>query len=240
MRQTTLHCCWTSRGVLGLFLCAVFARAQPDVAGILKKVSETYGAASQYEVERIVTISDQSAGRLNSSSTRLQFKAPNKYRLEAYDAFPDLSAADQLQSVFDGSSLWIYNPKANEYRVYENGFPRDSNPEAVDYFIGIGRFRDAERTYEDYKGHIVREDHIAAGGDNAECFVVEMSGLTAGELEIIWIDKKRFYVLREEGPDGTNVLYKGLKLDEPLPDELFQFKPPPDSKQIPPDVPFRH
>jgi hypothetical protein len=55
-----------------------------------------------------------------------------------------------------------------------------------------------------------------------------------------WIDKSRFVVLRDDQKgaldptvEGSTTLWTTTKLNEPIPDDLFVFKPPPGARLVP-------
>jgi outer membrane lipoprotein-sorting protein len=224
-------------GLLVVFSYAAFAQTQPDAAEILKKVSETYKDVSQYEVESTVTIHDPSSGRDLSGSTRIAFKGPDKYREEAKGSLltliadPSKPVVDEAITVYDGSKMWVYVPKSNEYRVYAvPKLPRDSRPEDADLFMGIGPYRHAVEAFA--PGHFLREERIASGG-TADCFVIEATGPGAGAL--LWIDKNNYHVLRVDSAAegyGSSQVFKTVKLNEPLSDDLFKFVPPPGATKL--------
>jgi outer membrane lipoprotein-sorting protein len=98
-------------------------------------------------------------------------------------------------------------------------------PGAVDYFI-TGRFRQASN----YGGEarLLREETIAAGGDAAvECYVIQIPPLG----ETWWVDKRRFYVVRQDGA-ASSTIFKTVRLNEPLSDDLFKFVPPEGATKI--------
>src|ERR1035441_1845145 len=87
------------------------AQRPPDVAEILKRVSETYRAVREFELISVST------GTAVPGRVLWAFRAPNQFRLEGAD--PNLDRADgsfdQTVLVRDGSSVWWYHPRANEY-----------------------------------------------------------------------------------------------------------------------------
>jgi outer membrane lipoprotein-sorting protein len=45
------------------------------------------------------------------------------------------------------------------------------------------------------------------------------------------VDQQRFLILREDDA-GSSSVFTTIKLGQPLPDELFEFKPPPGARKI--------
>jgi outer membrane lipoprotein-sorting protein len=163
------------------------AQTQPNVAGILKKVGETYKAATEYELAAKVSVGGSGTG--TTGHMRFAFKAPNRYRMEG--AIPGMMAGGSGSSgavaVHDGSALWFYLPASNRYgsipasAMTEDapGDLGDARPEATDHFMTI-RYRGA--TEYATGARMVREEAIDFGGAKAECYVVsftEEEGKTA-------------------------------------------------------------
>ena len=209
-----------------LLLHAGVAQTRPDVVDILKKVSETYKAASQYEFAVDVTA--------HGSTSRMvfAFKAPNQYRMQG--ALPGMSSdTGDMLIVHDGSAVWFYFPKLNQYSTVpaDPGDLGDLRPEAADVFM-MGRYRGAA----DHAGasKFLREESIEIAGTKVACYVCHVVTVSAeGEESSCtwWIDKKRYRVRREESAD-SNEVFTGIKLNEPLSGELFQFKPPPGARKV--------
>jgi len=168
MKRTTLLV-----GCLIAFSGASLGQTRPDVTEILKKVAETYQAAKEYVLEADMN------GREGSSHMRLAFKAPNRYRMEGSGLFSDDPAFADVLIVHDGSTVWFYLPKSNEYTSFPaseltNDAPGDLGdlrPEAVDDFM-MSRYRDAG----DYTGGatLLREETIDAGGVTVDCYVLHV------------------------------------------------------------------
>jgi hypothetical protein len=55
---------------------------------------------------------------------------------------PALLAKEEFLNVFDGSTLWSYLPRLNEYSTFTTRFPEGMSPEGVDRLFGIGSFHD--------------------------------------------------------------------------------------------------
>ena len=107
-------------GLAPLLLGMAFGQTRPNVVEILKKVSETYQAVTQYELVASATARDVRTGSDVAGHTLFAFKPPNRYRMEG--TFPGLSpdntAIEQTVIVYDGSGAWLYLPKANQYGFF--------------------------------------------------------------------------------------------------------------------------
>lgn len=136
--------------VVPLLLQAVSAQPQPDVAGILKTVSETYKGVSQYELVLDQTLTPKGNQQPQSAHARVVFNAPNQYRMEStVSGSPtDDPIFDETVIVHNGSTMWFYLPRSNQY----GSFPADKaaadrelsahTPEATDH-LAIEKYRDA-------------------------------------------------------------------------------------------------
>lgn len=206
--------------------------AKPDVAEILEKVIETYKNVSQYEIESTVSLRNQKTGQFELGVSRIAFKSPDKYRVQMegaplnQDRDPSDPVVDEGIAVYDGANLRAYNPKSNEYRVYvAPHLPRDSSPEAVDLYMGIGMYRRPDGFPFLARAQFLREDRATTESGSVDCFVI-------GDREsALWIDKRTYHVLRMDG-DGVSQVFKVIKLDEPVSDDLFKFVPPLGSKKL--------
>jgi outer membrane lipoprotein-sorting protein len=221
-----------------LLLRVALAQTQPDVAQILKKVSETYKAASQYELVGDATSHDARTGKDGTSHMRVAFQAPNRYRIEG--GVPGMSVGDSDLSegviIDDGVEVWFYLPKSNQYGSFSAsaltadapGDLGDLRPEAVDYFM-MGRYRGAADLTAGSK--FLREDVIEVAGTKVTCYVVTVSPDRRGSARSWWIDKKRYRILREDQA-GSSIVFTAIRLGEPLATELFRFVPPPGARKI--------
>ena len=221
--------------LLALILRAAVAQTQPDVAEILKKVSDTYRTVSQYEFVAEAT------GRETGNApghVLIAFKSPNKYRMES--SFPGLTGGDSafndVVTVCDGSTVWFHLRKSNQYASIPlseatPGAPGDLGdlrPEAVDEFAMM-RYRRATDFIEGAK--FLREETIELGGTKVDCYVVTVSRDGSKFPYTWWVDKQRYRILREDDSVSSSV-FTTIKLNEPLPDDLFTFKPPPGARKM--------
>ena len=104
--------------LLTLLLGAAPAQAQPEVADILKKVSKTYKGVSQYDFVAEQTLKEQGDNTPPlHAHVRIAFRAPNQYRLEGMipGLLSDDSNFEEVVMIHDGSALWFYLPKSNQY-----------------------------------------------------------------------------------------------------------------------------
>ena len=216
--------------LFALALRPALAQTPPNLSEILKKVSETYKAASQYELVADTTGHESAPGHM-----LFAFKAPNKYRLEG--AMPGMSGNDSAFSegviVYDGSAAWFYLPKSNQYGSFpasaltgdDAGDLKDLTPGAMDQFM-MSRYRSAADLTD---SKFLREEKIEFAGAKVDCYVV--SGSKGEVIYTWWVDKKRNRILREDNATSSSV-FTTIKLGEPLSDNLFKFEPPPGARRV--------
>jgi outer membrane lipoprotein-sorting protein len=224
MRQTLLF------GCLIAFSGASLGQTRPDVTEILKKIAETYQATKEYVLEA------DANGREGSGHMRLAFKAPNRYRMEGSGLFSDDPAFADVLIVHDGSTVWFYLSKSNEYTSFPasdltNDAPGDLGdlrPEAIDDFM-MSRYRDAD----DYTGGatLLGEETIDIGGVTVDCYVLHVRTHRDPAAYTWWVDKKDSRILREDHA-GSRAVFTTIKLNEPVSDDLFKFTPPPGAKKV--------
>jgi outer membrane lipoprotein-sorting protein len=212
--------------LLAVLVRGALAQAHPDVTEILKKVGETYRAAKEYE------LISTSTGTAVPGRLLLAFRAPNRFRTEGAD--PNLDNADgtfdEIVLVCDGSSVWLYHPKANEYAAFTSDLTGDLRPEAMDDFA-IGRFKGAADLSR--RATFLREEALEMNGTRVDCYVVTVPVSVPREgtsIHTWWVEKKSNRIVREDH-GGSSVVFTTIKLNEPLPDDLFKFVPPPGARR---------
>jgi len=212
--------------------------AQPDVSEILKKVNELYKGATQYEFTVEGGSDHADAGAI--VRTLVAFKAPDRYRLDG--VFPGM-AADAQESgggvvfVADGSTLWLYFRKSNQYAsipasaLADHGSLGDiagvSRPEVFDHQM-IGRYR-GDWNFPERK--LLRVETIDYGGAKIDCYVVSVSEPKDGFTYTWWVDKKNYRIVREHSP-GYSAVFTSIRINELLSDDLFKFVPPPGAQKV--------
>lgn len=220
--------------LFALVLKLACAQTQPDVSEILKKVSETYNAASNYQFVIDQTMQESGAGGSASFHVHIAFRSPSQYRLEG--TLPGMTPFEDVLMVHDGSTLWFYLSKSNEYGSFPasalnrdgRGDLGDLRPEALDEFM-MSRYRAVSDLAKG--ANLLREEPIPFGDGNVVCYVVSVSRKQGDGPSTLWVDKKGYRILREEGAD-SRIVFSSIKLDEPPPDELFKFTPPPGARKL--------
>ncbi len=221
--------------LFGLTLREGVAQTQPDLAQILTRVRDTYQTVSQYEL--VAEATGREAGNA-AAHVLIAFKSPNKYRVEG--SFPGLtgddSAFNDVVTVCDGSTIWFDLRKSNQYASIPlseatpgaSGDLGDLRPEAVDQFAMM-RYRRAADLIEGAK--LIKEEEITVTGTKVDCYVVTVPVEGSKLAYTWWIDKQHYRILREDNA-ASSAVFTTIKLNEPLPDNLFTFKPPPGAHKL--------
>jgi outer membrane lipoprotein-sorting protein len=192
------------------------------LADILGKLSETYKDQGPYELVKDTTLTNPATGKRETVHQLIAVKMPDRYRVEG--AGPTM--------ILDGANVWFYEPDLNQYASYPasalgHDLPDELEPSGVDFFT-MSRYREAAKRVDLAK--FLREDEIQVGPARVACYVVSMPiGGTGTDGYTWWIDKANSHVVREDF-DGSSTIFTKVQLGNPLPDELFRFKPPPGAR----------
>lgn len=210
---------------VALLMRTALAQPQPDIAEILNKVGETYQAATEYEFVIDGTM-PADKGAKASFHMLFAFKPPNKYRMEG--AMPGMGfGPGESIAVHDGVNLWFYMPKENQYWSIPGekltpdapGDLGDANPE----FLNITLRKSFSEMMKG--GTLVREEDLVVNGTSASCYVFETRRGT------FWVDKSRYLILRADSGE-SRMVFTSIKLNQPLPEDLFKFQAPPGAKRV--------
>ena len=213
---------------------AAVGQTRPDAAEILRKVSQTYAAVKQYQLESEGTERNRGAA---PSRMKLAVKPPNRYRMEGMVPLGgDASDFGDTVIVCDGSFVWFYVGKTNQYASFPLGEATadapgdlgDLRPEAIDLFI-FARFRHAADFIDGSK--FLREEVIDLAGRRVDCYVLAIPPKSELPAPTWWVAKNSYQVVRRDDAESSTV-FSTIKLNEPLPDELFTFKPPPGAGKL--------
>jgi outer membrane lipoprotein-sorting protein len=207
-------------GFLVLLLRPSLAHSTLDAADLLKNVSEAYKGVKEYQLS-----TDSIANDPSTPSHKLFSFRPGKYRVDG----PPSASSDVGLTVFDGTTLWLYFPKSNEYAAFsaeslakgavDPGYPW--KPSDMDEFM-LWPFRHAADLADGAK--LIREDVLKSGGDDINCYVLSVAISKDGPATNWWIEKTGNHVVRIDSKTGYSVFT--IRLNQHLPDDLFTFTPP--------------
>lgn len=219
--------------VFGLWLLALSAaqaQTKPDLKAVLKKISEIYKAATEYEFIGEATCRAEPPNTVRRVHVLIAYKE-GKYRMEGSDPCAEPGDRDMGQAliVFDGSSLWTYSVQENQYyglpasalTLDADGDAAGLRPDSVEHGT-MSPYRDAA----DSPAEFIREENGS--------YVAKITPKDHSPEQTWWIDKTNYHVVRID--DGEmSLVFTTIILNESLPDDLFKFTPPPDAKKIRPD-----
>ena len=223
-------------GIAALSMPVLIAQ-QPDAAGVLHKVGETYANAKQYRFA--VKKSGEEAGFM-----AIAVRKPNQFRFEADGRVIDgADAFGNVTMVSNGDTVWNYISGLQQYTRKSTTLPLldteppDITPEAfVLQAETVFLTRYAELAKATDHATFIREETI----QGADCYVIRIQAPLPGFRDDYtwWVDKKRYLILREDTQPSTprrpssSTIYTLATIDEPIPEELFHFTPPPGSKLV--------
>jgi outer membrane lipoprotein-sorting protein len=240
------------------------SQQRSDAIRILAKVRDTYASLNSFQVEGIAVIESESERMHTKMDFRFagDFDSPAKVRIETKNLVTALLVVSDGRAtwVYIPATKTYSKVDLEESQMPTAGKEHARGPEAFmaasasaglsfDMFqVGI-----ADGVKE---ASILREEELELEGRKVACYVVrvryertkeETEGLPA--VKTYWIDRNRLIVLRESwesrgqieiGTVGgvlstkqTTTLTK-VRLNEPVPDELFVFVPPEGAKEAEP------
>ncbi len=228
-----------------------FAQAQPDAMELLRKVEKTYRSAKSFQAEGNIA-SDMSGQGMHSTveiPMVLTIVPPDRMRME------NKGAPMSMLMIFNGQTIWMYMPQLNKYAKFDLGkFAGDDK--GLPGYGGLGRqyLHVAERATaaKILREEAIRVDGRSVDcyvleveyeppaklPDNVP-FAKSMPTNVQFSPKTMWIDKARSVVVRESSeskvtfpnsntPMSTKqtITFAKIRLDEPVPEELFTFTPP--------------
>ena len=224
------------------------AQQPNDARELLKKVSDAYRSLNSYHFECLIVTESRSecAGIKSDSRTEqlivLAAAKPNKNRAELR------SSNYGLLTIADGETNWAYLAGYNQYSKQAAGkLPRPLDGIARQATNLLLMLKGLEARISEAK--VLREEPINVGGEMITCIVVECKYRASGSYieapsEYLWIDKTRHLVLHEirqykvSRMPGSITTYKitytynVVRTNQPQPETLFVFSPPPDSREV--------
>jgi outer membrane lipoprotein-sorting protein len=204
---------------------------------LMSKVHDAYHNLNEYRLVATLTYRDPEEGLNLSGFTTIAVRKPDKARWELRGSVAKFFTGAALDTVMvlDGKSAWTYAPKLKQYKKEDDPEPSESIGHLEEQFLDYGSFTDSRD-----RAKILRKENLHFDGSIVECYVVEVrNGLI--DVYRLWVDSKRFLVLREdkESKDDSGAQYYSLstvfssiELRRPVDSRLFAFSPPADSKRV--------
>jgi outer membrane lipoprotein-sorting protein len=236
-----------ARTVLAAVAVSVgLAQTQPDANEIMRKMGEKYASAKRYELAVTIHVTsrrnaDGSIVNEESLQMHIGLDSPDKVVFEGAGGLDD--GGTDVYS--DGKKAWVYSPSKNTYMAVKPGAAANDaldeqklkDEDVVAYALQMASLAMQQLLpSERASAKILREEKIG----ERDCYVIEMHDeTTPPEGALLWVDKSRLVILRGEQALNTGGVtqttradYTTAKVDEPLPEDLFTFKPPPGAKQV--------
>jgi outer membrane lipoprotein-sorting protein/peroxiredoxin len=199
-----------------------------DAAEILKKVEETYKNLRSYDFVEVMAgdsaPADSGLSMHNDRSIRVARAPGRKSRFEQVGGLVEIS---------DGEHTWQYAQQTNTYTM------RAGASDGI-HIISIN-------TRDIKSARVLREEPVNLQSAPSPCYVVEVSYQppsnarpgTEAQSTTYWVDKDRYLVLKTSMTTGrgsfANIFTETITkvvINQPLPDSLFQFTPPPGATQV--------
>jgi outer membrane lipoprotein-sorting protein len=195
-----------------------------------------YINVDQYKLVAAVSYRDPDEGLNLSGFITIAIRKPHKIRWEVKGNVAQFLTGAALDSVSisDGQNTWIYAPALRQY-MKEEPPTSETIAELEELFLDYRSLVDMAN-----RAQILREETLSFNGSMAACYVVEVRD---GPIDIyrLWIDSKRFLVLREdkESKDdpkaqyySLSIMFSAIDLGGPLDERSFVFSPPANAKRV--------
>jgi len=227
----------------------VRAEPAPDARALLQKVSDTYRGLASYHFEGTIAIRMSGGGVDQTIEVPLAVAADQAGRTLVSMRHPQMGG----QLVSDGRQTTTYVASLNQYTEKPAGAPLDSlgrlklppNSPLTRYFDLLSGLKTAE---------VRGEQSIEIAGTFADCWIVGCdmtppqalaADTTARAQVVLWVDKARTLVLHDStivnlrnpatGADlvmNQATSFTVARVNEALPDSLFDFDPPAGAKLV--------
>jgi outer membrane lipoprotein-sorting protein len=221
-----------------------FGQTLPDLKTIFEGVSRAYENQQQFDVTGAATTEEYSIkGKATlKAKFRIASQDPNKFRLEQessieMDGGPSDTLFGPIVIVADGTDVWGISPAVDEYTKF-----RPNDLPTVQAWVKAAQtavFAPAGMLGKEIANSgPIREELIAIGGTNVDCFVIKLISPDRPESTTLWVEKARFLVrrIRSElepsvGP-STTTEFLVLNIGVPPPESTFVFSPSPSAKEV--------
>ncbi len=232
-------------GLIAFTVRVAIAQTQPVAPDIVRKVIDLYKQASSFSLSVTTTrrsIADQQVTQEVVLKFKLAAKLPDKLRMEADAASAamlfDLGLETEMVAVSNGRNSVAYFPQLNQY-VIDNAEDASSVLDSMRNSVlpPHGAKLEAENA------RLLREASIATDAGPRTCYVIEIPEekepgiypqsytwwVEIGSNKLLREDRKR---VAPRGSDESITVYQTVKLDEPVPEELFVFTPPLGARKV--------
>jgi chaperone LolA len=202
---------------LALLVCAPLLQAEPlspaDLKSLLGRIREKRAAAPQVQADFQEEKTVHLLNKPITSSGKIWFQAPNKFRREAKGNSPSIT-------VSDGQQLWIYYPKFQSAEHYSLGkrSPLDAGISAITASLNL---ENVEATYhitatKEADGHMLQ---LLPRNPSMKRFLQTFSIKMNNELQVVRTEMVQ--------PNGDRIVTTySNETRGPIPASMFEFTPP--------------
>lgn len=229
------------------FCCVALCQEKPDAAEFVRKVRSTYARANRFHfvTTQTTTIigSDGQVEKLLVEGSVFAGELPAKGRFEG-----NTSPGHPCLVVVDGKRYVAYAKNSNSFIEGKAGPPgveigdlddmKEEQTSAYLMLFARGVVDGVKVAFGNEQARIVRDEHLSLDGGVIDCWVVEIKG-TPDLVNTWWVDKRRFTVRRTDVLTVTSFnkttkssVFNVATIDEPLPADLFNFRPPAGAKRV--------
>jgi len=200
-----------------LFLCAPLLQAEPlspaDLKSLLGRIREKRAAAPQVQADFQEEKNVKMLNKPITSSGKIWFQAPNKFRREAKGSSPSIT-------VSNGQQLWIYYPKFNSAEHYSLGkrSPLDAGISAITASLNL---ENVEATYnisatKEADGSLLQ---LTPRNPSMKRFLQTFSIKINNDLQVVRTEMVQ--------PNGDHIVTTySNETRAPIPASTFEFTPP--------------
>ncbi|HEY3315483.1 MAG TPA: outer membrane lipoprotein carrier protein LolA [Bacillota bacterium] len=207
--------------VAALVVFAAAGCGTPPTADLIRQMTAGFEKLQDYQ--GVLEVQYSLAGAGQTVQIRQSFKKPARYRLE-------FLAPEEIKgqlTVFDGQTMWFYNPQDNEVTVFEQAGEDVTGQDQKALLSGV-------------VGEVSRATAVKVAGRarvvGRPAYLVELTppgpkGEDVVQRERVWVDRQTWLPLKVEAYNAGGAVisaatYTQVKVDAGLPDELFRFSPP--------------
>jgi len=226
--------------LIGPALVLGLGQSSPDTKTILEGVAKAYGNQRQYDVTVSTTTEEHSPSGKGVLRARLRIASEDqdKFRLEQessveIDGVPNNAPFGQMVIIGDGTDVWGISPALNQYTKH-----RPSDLPTIQAWVKAAKsavFDPPAVLEKGVNSTLLREESLAIGGVNLDCFVIKLISADRPESTTFWVEKARFVIRRTHsevsgaGTQGidlsTTTEFPSVNIGAPAPAGTFVFTP---------------
>jgi outer membrane lipoprotein carrier protein len=189
-------------------------RSQADEAlEVLRRVEQAASGIRTLEADFVQNLTVPLLNQSRQSTGRLYQKRPDRFLMRFTQPAGDIMVAD-------GQHFWIYYPSTDRTQVIRTSIGQGGAVDLQRQFVGdaVRRFVPTLNGDETVDGHATRVLTLVPRGQSPY------------RILKLWVDAESYLVRRfemeEENGSVRRVEMRGLRINQPIADDLFSFTPP--------------